>query len=76
MMYRVRPTALDKADQIKCPVLLCQASKDIILNASMKEQMNSAFPDATTYTVEGGGHQCIENRAEELCDVTVDFLEK
>ncbi len=76
MMYRVRPTALDKADQIKCPVLLCQASKDIILNASMKEQMNSAFPEATTYTVEGGGHQCIENRAEELCDVTIDFLEK
>ncbi len=76
MMYRVRPTALDKADKIKCPVLLCQASKDIILNASMKEQMNSAFPDATTYTVEGGGHQCIENRAEELCKVTVDFLNK
>lgn len=76
MMYRVRPTALDKADQIKCPVLLCQASKDIILNASMKEQMNSAFPEATAYTVEGGGHQCIENRAEELCGITIDFLEK
>ncbi len=76
MMYRVRPTVLDKADQIKCPVLLCQASKDIILNASMKEQMNSAFPEATTYTVEGGGHQCIENRAEELCGITIDFLEK
>ncbi|MBQ4626964.1 MAG: alpha/beta hydrolase [Clostridia bacterium] len=76
MMYRVRPTALDKTGQIKCPVLLCQASKDIILNASMKEQMNSAFPDATTYEVDGGGHQCIENRAEELCKVTVDFLEK
>lgn len=76
MMYRVRPTALDKADQIKCPVLLCQASKDIILNGSMKEQMNSAFPDATIHLVEGGGHQCIENRADELCDVTVDFLNK
>lgn len=76
MMYRVRPTALDKTDQIKCPVLICQASKDIILNASMKEQMNSAFPDATTYLVEGGGHQCIENRAAELCDVTVNFLNK
>lgn len=76
MMYRVRPTALDKAEQIKCPVLLCQASKDIILNSTMKEQMNSAFPDAKTYLVEGGGHQCIENRAAELCDVTVDFLEK
>lgn len=76
MMYNVKPTDLGNASKIACPVLLCQASDDIILNASMKEQMNSAFPDATTYTVESGGHQCIENRAEELCKVTVDFLEK
>ena len=76
MMYNVKPTDLENASKIACPVLLCQASDDIILNASMKEQMNSAFPDATTYTVEGGGHQCIENRAEELCNVTIDFLGK
>ncbi len=76
MMYNVKPTDLENTSKIACPVLLCQASDDIILNATMKEQMNSAFPDATTYTVEGGGHQCIENRAEELCKVTVDFLEK
>ena len=42
----------------------------------MKDQISDAFPDATYYTVEGGGHQCIENRAEELCGVTVDFLNK
>lgn len=76
MMYNVKPTDLENASKIACPVLLCQASEDIILNDTMKEQMNSAFPDATTYTVEGGGHQCIENRAEELCGVTLDFLEK
>ncbi len=76
MMYNVKPTDLENASKIACPVLLCQASEDIILNDSMKEQMNTAFPDATTYTVEGGGHQCIENRADELCEVTVDFLEK
>lgn len=76
MMYNVKPTDLANASKIACPVLLCQASEDIILNDTMKEQMNSAFPDATTYTVEGGGHQCIENRADELCKVTLDFLNK
>ena len=74
MMYNVKATNLAQADKIDCPVLLCQASGDIILNDTMKEQMNSAFPDATTYEVEGGGHQCIENRADELCKVTLDFL--
>ncbi len=75
MMYNVKATDLENASKIACPVLLCQASEDIILNDAMKEQMNSAFPDAKTYTVEGGGHQCIENRAEELCKVTLDFIE-
>lgn len=74
MMYNVKATDLENTSKIACPVLLCQASDDIILNTAMKEQMNSAFPDATTYTVEGGGHQCIENRADELCEITVDFL--
>ncbi len=76
MMYNVKPTDLENAEKIACPVLLCQASKDIVLNSTMKNQMNTAFPDATTYTVEGGGHQCIENRADELCKITVDFISK
>lgn len=75
MMYTVKPTDLENTEKITCPVLLCQATDDIILNASMKEQMNTAFPEAVTYTVEGGGHQCIENRADELCEVTIDFIE-
>ncbi len=75
MMYNVKPTDLENVDKIKCPVLLCQASNDIIITAQMKDQMNSAFPNATTYTVEGGGHQCIENRADELSKITIDFLE-
>ena len=76
MMYNVKPTDLENTDKITCPVLLCQASGDIILNGTMKEQMNSAFPDAVTYTVDGGGHQCIEDRADELTKVTLDFLSK
>lgn len=75
MMYNVKATDLENTEKIACPVLLCQASDDIIITSDMKEQMNNAFPDAETYTVEGGGHQCIENRAEELCGVTLDFLQ-
>ena len=76
MMYNVKPTDLENADKIKCPVLLVQATGDLILNAQMKDQMNSAFPDATTYNVIGGGHQCIENRAKEISFVTNCFLNK
>ncbi len=74
MMYNVRPTDLENADKIECPVLLVQATGDLILNAQMKKQMNSAFPNATTHNVKGGGHQCIENRADELSTVTEEFL--
>mgnify|MGYP003305959038 FL=1 len=74
MMYNVRPTDLENADKIKCPVLLVQATGDLILNAQMKKQMNSAFPNAITYNVKGGGHQCIENRANEISTVTEEFL--
>ena len=76
MMYNVRPTDLENADKITCPVLLVQASGDLVLNSQMKDQMNSAFPDATTYNVKGGGHQCIENRAFELSLITNQFLRK
>lgn len=74
MMYNVRATDLENAEKAACPVLICQASSDIIITSEMKAQMNSAFPEAETYTVDGGGHQCIENRAEELCRVTLDFI--
>ena len=76
MMYNVKPTDLENADKITCPVLLVQASGDLVLNSQMKDQMKSAFPDATTYNVKGGGHQCIENRAFELSLITNQFLRK
>lgn len=76
MMYNVKPTDMENADKITCPVLLCQAEKDIILTSSIKSQVNTAFPNAETHTVQSGGHQCIENRATELTKVTVEFLGK
>jgi pimeloyl-ACP methyl ester carboxylesterase len=56
------------------PVLLVQADKDLILTSAMKTQVAEAFPDAKTYNVEGGGHLCIENHAEELAEVIDGFV--
>ena len=74
MMYNVRKTDLESAKALKIPVLLCQADKDIILNKDQKARINETFPGAYKYTVAGGGHQCIENRSEELAQVTAGFL--
>lgn len=74
MMFSVRATDLESTDKITCPVLICQAEKDLILVGDMKAQIASAFPNAQYYEVAGGGHQCIENRAGELSEVTLDFL--
>ncbi len=76
MMYNVRATDLDNTSKITCPVLLCNAEKDIILNDSQKGEIKEAFPDAEQYILQGAGHQCIEDRADELADLTLDFLEK
>ena len=76
MMYNVRLTDMENTSKITCPVFLCQAEKDIILNDSQKTEMNNAFPDAVKYTVKGGGHQCIEDRADEICTEVINFLDK
>ena len=64
----------DKISRLEMPVLLVQADKDLILTDAMKTQVAEAFPDATTYNVEGGGHLCIENHAKELADLIDGFL--
>ena len=74
MMYRVRPTDLAGAKDIACPVLLVNADHDVIISSSMVSSVRDALPQAQTYLVEGGGHQCIENRADELAQVTLAFL--
>ena len=75
MMTGVRATSLDTADKINCPVLLINADGDIIISESMENAFKDAFPDAEKHTVEGG-HQCIEDRAETLCEITLNFLQK
>lgn len=74
MLKNVRPTELDKANLVSCPVLIFNAEKDKIISTSMKEQILDAFPDAQRYEVAGGGHICLEDRAEEIASVTYDFL--
>lgn len=76
MMYNVIPTDMENVSKIKCPVLLCQAEKDIILNDAQKAEMNDAFPGAVRYTLDGAGHQMIEDRAAELCEKSLEFLNR
>lgn len=74
MLLTVRPTDLENTGKITCPVLLVEADGDIIINDEMRKQFYTAFPEAETYLVKGGGHQCIEDRADELCALVLDFL--
>ncbi len=76
LMQTMRPTDLDNASAIDCPVLIVNADKDMIISDSMKEQISNAFPSAEHYLVEGGGHICIEDRAAELAEVSYNFLNK
>lgn len=76
LMQTMRPTDLEGAAAIDCPVLIVNASKDMIISDSMKQQISDAFPSAEHYLVEGGGHICIEDRAQELADVAYSFLNK
>lgn len=72
----MKATDLENAASIDCPVLLVNAEKDRIISELMVEQISNAFPDAERYIVEGGGHICIEDRAEELAGVAYTFLNK
>ena len=78
MLRNVRLTDLANVNKIECPILLVQAENDNILNGGLQAQMNDAFSHATYYEVKGkgSGHNCIENRADELTQVTLDFLNK
>lgn len=73
---RAMPNDFDKISKFDNPVLVIQADKDMILNASMKQQVADAFPNAQNYLVEGGGHMCEENRADEISAVVLEFLSK
>ena len=76
MLVNVRETDLENTAKITCPVLLVNADGDIIINDDMRQQFYDALPDAQKHIVEGGGHQCIEDRADELVPLCVDFIEK
>ncbi len=73
---RAMPNDFEKISKFDNPVLVIQADKDLILNATMKQQVADAFPGAENYLVEGGGHMCEENRADEISSVVLEFLGK
>lgn len=73
---RAMPNDFEKISKLPMPVFVAQADKDIILTADMKQTVADAFPNATNYVVEGGGHMCNENRADEISEQIIDFIEK
>ena len=68
-------TDFEKVADLDCPILLVNATKDLILTGAMKEQTATLLQPDEIYEVETG-HFCIENRSEELADVTENFLDK
>ncbi len=76
MMTSVRQTDLDGANAISCPVLIINATDDMVINDSMRQSVLDALPNAQTYMVESGGHICHEDRAEEISQVVYEFLNK
>lgn len=67
-------TDFDKVAELECPILLVNATKDLILTGEMKEQTATLLQPDFTYEVDTG-HFCIENRSEELSEITEIFLE-
>ena len=57
-------------------VIIINAEKDMVLRGGMKEQVLDAFPSAELYEVAGAGHICLEDRAEEMAEITYNFLNK
>ncbi len=68
-------TDFEKVAELDCPILLVNASKDLILTGAMKEQTATLLQPDEIYEVDTG-HFCIENRSEELAEVTDKFLDK
>ena len=66
-------TDFEKVRALECPVLLVNATKDLILTGTMKEQTRAELEPDFIYEVDTG-HFCIENRSKELADVTEKFL--
>lgn len=66
-------TDFEKVKELQMPILLVNATKDLILTGTMKKQIAENLNYTELYEVDTG-HFCIENRSEELAAVTEKFL--
>ena len=64
---------INEGDLLVVDRSLRPADGDIIINDSMRQRFYDAFPNAQKYIVKGGGHQCIEDRTDELVPLCVDL---
>ncbi|MBR3554165.1 MAG: alpha/beta hydrolase [Clostridia bacterium] len=57
------------------PFLFVNGDHDYVVTDSARKNLRAALPQGSVdYVVKGGGHMCIETHAEEVANVTVEFL--
>lgn len=57
------------------PIFYCNGSQDTIIPVDARVKFAAHLPsDAVCATIEGGAHMFIENRADEVAALTLDFL--
>lgn len=72
---RMQGTDLAAVATLEMPVFLVWGERDTVLPEDVVEQTKAALAGAETYIVRGGGHMVNENRAAELVEQTVRFLD-
>lgn len=78
MAYMLRrATAVDTAaiGDIEMPILLVYGDSDKVINSSLEHELADNLPQAQRHTIKGGGHLLIENRADEVSAIILNFLD-
>ncbi|MBR3766779.1 MAG: alpha/beta hydrolase [Clostridia bacterium] len=57
------------------PILYVNGSEDSVISSSAQDEFREYLPEGSVdYIVDGGGHMFIENKADEVAEVTLKFL--
>ncbi|MFC4452948.1 alpha/beta hydrolase [Deinococcus sonorensis] len=62
--------------QVRCPVLVLDGSRDVVIRAWTLEILCEHLPDAEGWQVVGGTHALMDSRPAELARLTVEFLNR
>lgn len=73
MTQRSASVDLEAIGQLEMPILLIWANNELVISASMMQELSDALPQAQSYTL-AGGHMIIESNPELLAQVTYNFI--